>query len=274
MPFSELPSILGYTMKNPCAAIHDINYYIRRENYGRPRHSHDMYQYLIVTEGSVTLEYNGVAQTLTRGQVSLIPPHVLHEIYTETGYTQLGVNFFTQHDMAGLMPLIETHIKAPVITKDMRFLEHEKEIVQMMVTNSIVTQAKACLLIGEALLNLVESVVYGTEDRFDTRLSFYLERHLEEKLTTAQIAEHFHMSVPQLERLSRRYFSCGVMAMYNQKRLIKARVLLTDTEKSISEIAQETGFYDASHFSNFFSKQIGASPSKWRKDRGEVDVGQ
>lgn len=270
MTFSELPEILGYTAKHPCAAISDINYFVRGEHYGRSKHAHDLYQYLIVTNGAVTLEYNGMQHTLKRGQVSLIPPHVLHVLYSEAGYSQVGINFRTDHDLAGLMPMIKTHIVTPVVTKDTRFLEHEKEIVQLIVTDSVVARSRACLLAGEALLNLVESVVYDQEGHFDTQLSFYLERHLGERLTAAQIAAHFHMSVPQLERLSRRYFASGVMALYQQKRLVKARVLLQDTDKSVSEIAQETGFYDAAHFSSFFAKRVGLSPSRWRRERNGV----
>lgn len=266
--FSEMSSILGYTMKNPCAAIDELNYYVRGEHYGRSWHSHDSYQYLIVTRGTVTLEYNSGQQVLGRGQVSLIPPHVMHLIYSSMGYSQIGINFRTGHDLAGLMPLIRMHISTPVVIKDIRFLEHEKEIVQLLVTDSSLARSRACLLAGEALFNVLESVVYDThEEHFDTQLSFYLERHLGERLTTAQIAEHFHMSVSQLERLSRRYFSSGVMALYLQKRLGQASVLLQDTDKSVSEIAQETGFYDAAHFSSFFARWAGMSPSRWRREK-------
>lgn len=267
MTFSDMPPILGYTVKQPCAAIEEINYYVRGEHYGRNWHSHDLYQYLIVTDGSVTLEYGNVQQTLVRGQVSLIPPHVRHVIYSNMGYSQIGIIFRTGHDLAGLMPLIRLHLNTPVITKDTRFLEREKEIVQLIVTDSGVARSRACLLAGEALLNVVESVVYDHEEHFDTQLSFYLERHLGERLTTAQIAEHFHMSVSQLERLSHRYFASGVMALYQQKRLGQASMLLQDTDKSVSEIAQETGFYDAAHFSSFFAKRFGMSPSRWRREK-------
>ena len=268
MEFSELPHILAYTMKNPCAGISAVNYYIRQARFGRMLHKHDIYQYLLVTDGTVTVEYNGEVHTLSRGQFSLIPPGVEHVIYTETGYTQMGVDFWSNIELPGLMQQIETHFKEPVIGVDRRFAEKESEFVPLMVTGSVVAQSRVILLCLEALTNMVENIIYDGETNFDTRLSYYLESRLDERLTTKQIAEHFHMSVPQLERLSRRYFGSGVVALYNQKRLVRARTLLNNTEKSISEIAQETGFYDASHFSGFFSRLVGMSPSKWRKRKG------
>ena len=268
MEFSELPMILAYTMRNPCAGIFEVNYYIRRPHYGRLRHKHDSYQYLLVTDGTVTLEYNGEVHTLSRGQFSLLPPDVDHVIYTENGYTQMGVNFMPDLSLTGIMQQIETHCQEPIIGIDRRFLENEKEFVQQMITGSVVSQARVVLMCIEALVNMIENVLYGDETHFDTRLSYYLENHLDERLTTKQIAEYFHMSVPQLERLSRRYFGSGVVALYNQKRLVRARGLLNSSDKSISEIAQETGFYDAAHFSGFFSRQVGMSPSKWRKRKG------
>ena len=268
MEFSELPHILAYTMKNPCAGIFEINYYVRQPRYGRMLHSHEQYQYLIVTEGTVTLEYNGEKHTLERGQFSLIPPRVEHVIYTENGHAQMGITFTTELTLGALMQQFETHFKEPVIGEDRRILEKENEFIQLMVTGSVVAQTRVILLCFEALTNMVESVVYDGESNFDTRLSYYLEGHLDERMTTKQIADHFHMSVPQLERLSRRYFGCGVVALYNQKRLVRARALLNTTDKSISEIAQEIGFYDAAHFSGFFSRLVGVSPSKWRKRKG------
>ena len=268
MEFSELPHILAYTMKEPCAGILAVNYYIRQARFGRMRHKHSCYQYLLVTDGTVTLEYNDEVHTLSRGQFSLIPPGVDHVIYTENGYTQMGMDFSLDLPLSGIVQQIETHFQEPVIGMDRRFLENEKEFVHQMVTGSVVSQTRVILMCIEALVNMVENVVYDGETHFDMRLSYYLENHLDERLTTKQIAEYFHMSVPQLERLSRRYFGSGVVSLYNQKRLVRARALLNTTDKSISEIAQETGFYDAAHFSGFFSRQVGASPSKWRKRKG------
>lgn len=48
-------------------------------------------------------------------------------------------------------------------------------------------------------------------------------------------------------------------------RISKAKMLLRFTNASMAAIAEETGFYDACHFSRCFRTLVGMSPSKFRK---------
>lgn len=265
MEFEDCPSLLGYLMQKPAVPFADINYYKRTAHWGRRSHAHDYYQFFIVTSGTLTLNCDG-SRVLTQGYASLIPPNYLHELFTETGYEQIGANLYAEGgDLLGILPLLKTYVNTPIITEDFRFLQRNLEMLQLMANNSSIAQSKACLIMSDAILRSVESIAYGSEDRFDARLSHYLESNLDAGLSTARVAEHFHMSVPQLERLARRYFGSGVIALYNQRRLAKARVLLMNTDKNISEIAQQTGFFDSAHFSSFFHKNMGVSPSQYRK---------
>lgn len=60
-------------------------------------------------------------------------------------------------------------------------------------------------------------------------------------------------------------FDMGVIAVYNQKRYNKARMLLQNTQLRVGEIAQQAGFTDAAGFSSFFAKRAGESPRAYRE---------
>ena len=45
----------------------------------------------------------------------------------------------------------------------------------------------------------------------------------------------------------------------------KARKLLADTDKTISDIAEECGFYDQSHFIKMFARLRRQTPSEYRR---------
>lgn len=47
-------------------------------------------------------------------------------------------------------------------------------------------------------------------------------------------------------------------------RLTRAKVLLEQTNFSISQVGLECGFADQPHFSNIFSRKFGMTPRKWR----------
>jgi AraC-like DNA-binding protein len=49
------------------------------------------------------------------------------------------------------------------------------------------------------------------------------------------------------------------------KRVERAQELILNTERSLCEIALDTGFSDQSHFTRIFSRHVGASPGAWRR---------
>jgi transcriptional regulator GlxA family with amidase domain len=48
-------------------------------------------------------------------------------------------------------------------------------------------------------------------------------------------------------------------------RIRRARELMLATDRSLAEIALETGFSDQPHFTRVFSRLIGAGPGAWRR---------
>ena len=55
-------------------------------------------------------------------------------------------------------------------------------------------------------------------------------------------------------------------------RITAARTLLESTDRTIADIACETGFYDHSHFTRTFKRLIGASPGQYRKSHLDVTL--
>jgi len=63
------------------------------------------------------------------------------------------------------------------------------------------------------------------------------------------------------------------LAYLNQFRIAKSRSLLTSTERPISEISQEVGFCDQSHFGVVFRKLVGMTPLAYRRRFHEATEG-
>lgn len=231
---------------------------------------HDYWQYFLVVEGSVVIVCDDVEYTLTRGQANLVPPMQRHMLYSDGGYTQVGINFYDNPSLEqiGLSLLLQLYAKSLLVANDFRTLERASELRQCIFNGSSLDSTRANLILYEGVLKLVESIAYSSSERFDIQLSRYLEKQMGESMTTEQIANHFHMSVSQLERLSKKHFGSGVISVYNRKRFNRAIALLLSTDQSISDIAQQTGFFDSAHFSSFFAKRMGGiSPSQYRKER-------
>jgi AraC-like DNA-binding protein len=91
----------------------------------------------------------------------------------------------------------------------------------------------------------------------------YIERHLLDAMTPADIAAAHGVSVRTVNRI---FNATGqtVGEVVRVRRLARAREELTDGDRPISAIAHRWGFSDASHFSRSFKAQYGAAPSDYR----------
>ena len=78
----------------------------------------------------------------------------------------------------------------------------------------------------------------------------------------AQIAGY---SQRNLNRLVREKSGMTPVQLVRTLRVEKAKALLIHTDKTIAEIAYETGFTEPSYFTKIFTRMHDSSPTQWRK---------
>lgn len=91
-----------------------------------------------------------------------------------------------------------------------------------------------------------------------------MENHLEDTLSTSQIARLCNISLRQLERLFHAHVSTTPGRWYRQLKLKNARIQLRQSRYSIAEIAANNGFDSSASFSRAYSAQYNCPPSKDR----------
>jgi AraC-like DNA-binding protein len=90
-------------------------------------------------------------------------------------------------------------------------------------------------------------------------------RHVE----VAEAARRCAMSCSHFMFLFKRVTGQSFICYVNHFRVAKAQELLRMTEKSISDISQETGFCDQSHFGSTFRRLVGTTPRAYRSQFGK-----
>jgi AraC-like DNA-binding protein len=83
--------------------------------------------------------------------------------------------------------------------------------------------------------------------------------HYAEKVTLAELARLAHLSPFCLARLFRAHIGMPPHAYQIQLRVEQAKLLLA-AGGSVSDVAQEAGFFDLSHFTRHFKRHVGISP--------------
>ncbi len=88
--------------------------------------------------------------------------------------------------------------------------------------------------------------------------------NLEHPIPPSEIADEVGISARQLERLFGRHLNCSPKKYYVDMRLQKARNLLLQTEKTVTEIAFLAGFASPAHFARVYRNQFGITPMNQR----------
>lgn len=83
---------------------------------------------------------------------------------------------------------------------------------------------------------------------------------LEQPIAAARIADEIGLSSRQLERLFGKFLNTTPKKHYMELRLDRARLLLLQTEMSVSEVAYGCGFDSPGHFARVFKAAYGVSP--------------
>lgn len=111
-----------------------------------------------------------------------------------------------------------------------------------------------------------------TRDQLVKRALLAMQQTMDAPLTVAKIAERLGVSRRQLERHFMSALGIAPQVASRKVRLAHARHLLRRTERTVSEIAAETGFSDASHLTRTFRAETGETPEMWR--RGKRHIGE
>lgn len=103
----------------------------------------------------------------------------------------------------------------------------------------------------------------------DTPIQHIMETNFAYNLRIEAYAKMTNRSVSSFKRDFQSLFNTTPGRWLTEKKLENARKLLLQTDKSISDIAFESGFENTAHFSRLFKQKSGTSPLDYRRRAGE-----
>jgi AraC family transcriptional regulator len=93
-----------------------------------------------------------------------------------------------------------------------------------------------------------------------------LHDRFKEQLSVAELSDFAQVHPVYLARVFRAYYRCTPGAYLRRLRIEWAAHQLTNAELSLSDIAQDAGFYDQSHFTRAFKQATGLTPAQFRRE--------
>lgn len=97
------------------------------------------------------------------------------------------------------------------------------------------------------------------------RLVHYINENLEEELNIEELSDMFEVSSRYIRKYFLRQMGMTCTEYITMLRVGRAKELLWDPLKSVTDVALTSGFNSSQYFCRIFKKQVGLSPAQYRR---------
>ncbi|MBN1260352.1 MAG: substrate-binding domain-containing protein [Anaerolineae bacterium] len=183
-----------------------------------------------------------------------------------------------------LLDLMMPQVDGFDVLEAMRSQETTRGIPVIVLTGQVLTERDMARLnrgvatvLSKGVFSVEETVAHvdaalersrklsGEAQRLVRQAMAFIHEHYANPISRSDIAQHVALSDDYLTFCFRKELGVTPITYLNRFRVNQARRLLTETHKSITEIALEIGFSDSGYFSRVFRREVGLSPEAYRQ---------
>ncbi len=277
-------------MKLDYSGIRDEDYFVLTDFTCEPSIEllgrKDLYKVLWCRSERSSVILDGYQCELKRNQLIFCTPlNIIEMPSTEEGFISLVFNkeFFciqTHDDQVSCNGfLFFGSSEPPIITLNGDQLRQYETMLEMFKSDLLIkdhlqgemlrSSLKRLLIMSTRMITnkLPEPNISHTQMSIIRDYNILVEKHFREYHHVKDYANLLFKSPKTLSNLFPKYSDKSPLMVINDRILLEAKRLLIYSDQSAIEIAEELGYKDASHFSKFFKKHVGMSPTIFRKSR-------
>lgn len=257
--------------------------YNYNKNYQIPLHSHEFYE---ITFNGHEREFifEDKKFVAKENHLVIIPPKLVHvqrmeklPPYKSCSYTLMMIIQKNKNNVP--IPSSLYHALTHCL-KDVYYEKVPQRVAEIMkvldIKNSNCNQIKFSLLIHELITLIIESskiqlsddIYQNSLDTTESRIykiDTVINENYLEKLSLEQISQKLNISTRQISRIIKKQYGCTFKEFLTQKKINRAKYLLINTRKTITDISTEVGYGSPKSFYSAFLSECGCSPSQYRK---------
>lgn len=242
-------------------------------------HNHSEFEILLIEKGKSEINISGKKYDANEGDMIFINPLEVHSVYIEDkkNYSHKCICFDCS--------LILDHKIKVALTNEALKIKHHIEsksphkstlenyffgIIKAHGENGKYSKTEAISYISLMFSyimknNLTDNLQKKSKDEiFCKKALKYTEEHYFEDISSKHAADTLSYNQCYFCRTFKKNFGRSFSSYLNFYRISKARSLLENDEKSITDIALECGFNTPSYFSKCFKSELGILPSEYR----------
>jgi len=270
---------------NVGSAVHD-------GNWNWPSISSPFFRIYLVEKGSARLTILGHEYELCPDHLYMVPPFALHSdacnahfehcylhVYEEMGHEESLFEEWTfpveihasNLDKMLFKRLLEINPDKALTYFDPKAYDNNRILFKSIAESAreplpIIMESEGIIemLLSRFLAHSAKSV--QTEDSRILKALSYIRKHIDHKISIAELASLCLLSEYHFLRLFKREIKISPINYINQKKIERAQLLLVVHKKSIKEIAYSLSFENVSYFTRLFKNVVGKTPSRYREE--------
>ncbi len=240
----------------------DPNYHIMR-----PNGDHYVFEY--VTNGHGYVYFNGQKIRLGPGAAYILHPCTYHHYYSDPHdpWTKIWLNargILVQHLLS------DYHLNVNCYVEHLQSSQYLSDALDIMKGDPIRCKSELALLLHHHIQLFSDAMLkHQKKESPALAMKSFIEENIDHALSIDEIAAHAHLSRSRANFVFKREYQVAPYRYYLSLRLEASMNLLRETPMTIQEISNHLGFSDYHHFTAFFKKWCGISPTQYRLDNGE-----
>lgn len=254
-----------------------------------------------ITEGEAWVYHNQQKYVLKPGYMYLIPKFSVSRYHCDTNMEQYYISFLDDSESGlsvfDMLPfvyeakashfdkelfqrLLELHPGRTILKSDPKTYDNRADLLSFNQKYPPTNEHHLIETQG-ILLQLVSRFIRPTtafgnasEKHRHSDIGFvlrFIHTHLDKKLTVEQLAGLQGLNCDYFSRQFQKVLGVRPLDYIINKRLERAKLLITTSSLSLQEIADRVGVFDIYYFSKLFKSRFGIAPSQYRKQVPELD---
>ena len=269
---------------NELLSVDRFRGYVESNPHLQQVHNHNYYHLVYFTEGSGEHLIDFEKFPVKTGMMYFMKPGQVHQWYFKEKYDGFVVNFSSSFfDWIGInSSLLQkfSFLQSIKITDHVIELNKELQAIisplfEDIINENLLNDQFTNLKIGSQLLELfilIERNYFADSNAVNDYKSVLLnnfqtliDQHFKVKKLPKDYAEMLYITPNHLNALCKDLGGISAGELIRSRVVLEAKRLLVNKELSVSEIAYELNFQDASYFVKFFKKYTNFTPEQFRK---------
>ncbi|WP_017446529.1 helix-turn-helix transcriptional regulator [Gayadomonas joobiniege] len=214
-------------------------------------------------DGEISVTMNQQTLIARKGQIIVIPAGQSFLLELQADYWEMA--WFALDDTANWQSF---HNLAPGIHSCANGKQIFHLLGHLYYESSAELRAPSIKLLAHYLNQTFNATPISEEIAKLKQLRRDIEKSLHYDWTVETMAQTIHYSSPHLHKLFKRHFQLSPIQYLIKLRMQRAKYLLTNSQWSIQQIAEQVGYSDVFNFAKRFKKSVGLAPGQYRKSGG------